>query len=455
MGQKNYSVLTSIIASVCIFVYLAALVYAGIKLYISIDERRITAEREFFDLADRASSAGVLGFMDQPFITAIEDAIAESRTIEGVIISGPDGEYAFEREGGGVIAWVNGSPRFKSRPDLIGDPLFLPLRIEGLRNGNIRAAALAVDYSLVSGVLKQTLVMVLAALALAFFTLLLESLVGKNRWVEISPSPEERFDPLSGRPLRQDEIAPRSRYSRPPYRPVREPPPPPAVPPAPPPPAPSPPAPPVPKAEPLPETAPPEPVRETAKETPSPEEDRAAPPLRENDGAGPRGLFSPHGNIGWEDYTLERLAAELHRCASFEQDLVFIVMEFRNFRRPDDGFYNEFADEAVNFFTLRDLIFEKGKQGISIIYPNIDLDMGFTRAEEFHSRLMSKYSFTSKTDLCIGISSRSGRLVDAERIVFEASEALARALEDPVSHIVAFKSDPEKYREFVRTKGSG
>ncbi|MDR0602573.1 MAG: hypothetical protein LBG42_09365 [Treponema sp.] len=430
MGQKNNTFITSIIASICIFVYLAALVYAGLKLYISIDERRIIAEREFFDLADRASSAGVLGFMDQPFINAIEDAIAESRTIEGVIISGPDGEYAFEREGSGVVAWVNDSPRFKSRPDLIRNPS-LPLRIEGRRNVNIQAAVLVVDYSLVTGILKQTLIMVLASLALAFFTLLLESLLGKNRLQGISPAPGESSDPFAARRPRQEAVTPRFR----PPRPVREPD--------------------VPEAEgPDPGTA-----RKTAHEAEREEAlpNRDIPPPRDNaaDEAGPRGLFSPHGNIGWEDYTLERLSAELHRCASFEQDLVFIVMEFRNQKRPDDGFYNEFADDAVNFFTLRDLIFEKGKRGISIIYPNIDLDMGFAKAEEFHSRLMSKYSFTSKTDLCIGLSSRSGRLVDAERIVFEASEALARALEDPVSHIVAFKSDPEKYREFIRAKDSG
>jgi hypothetical protein len=40
--------------------------------------------------------------------------------------------------------------------------------------------------------------------------------------------------------------------------------------------------------------------------------------------------------------------------------------------------------------------------------------------------------------------------VDAGRITFEAEEALQRALADPVSYIVAFKSDPEKYRAFVR-----
>jgi hypothetical protein len=196
-----------------------------------------------------------------------------------------------------------------------------------------------------------------------------------------------------------------------------------------------------------------------------PAERPAAPPVKQGVPAaapaelpsgdpGPKGLFSPRGNIGWEEYTNERLAAELHRCASFEQDLVFIIMEFRDLDRIDDSFYRQFAEDSVNFFTLRDLIFERGERGISIIYPNIDLETGFAKSEEFHNRILSKYSpvFKSKTDLCIGLSSRSGRLVDAERIVFEAAEALAKALEDPISHIVAFKSDPEKYRDFIASQ---
>jgi hypothetical protein len=36
----------------------------------------------------------------------------------------------------------------------------------------------------------------------------------------------------------------------------------------------------------------------------------------------------------------------------------------------------------------------------------------------------------------------------------EAGKALEKALGDPVSHIVAFKSDPEKYREFIRKQNS-
>jgi hypothetical protein len=68
---------------------------------------------------------------------------------------------------------------------------------------------------------------------------------------------------------------------------------------------------------------------------------------------------------------------------------------------------------------------------------------------------MGKYPSLIKvqTDLCMGLSACCGRPVDAERLMFEAEEALERALMDPVSHIVAFKSDPEKYREFMESRG--
>ncbi|MDR1239661.1 MAG: hypothetical protein LBK27_06080 [Treponema sp.] len=404
MRQKDTphkgSVLSALIASVCIIVYLAALVFAAIRIYANTRERHLVAEREFYDIADLAAAAGVLGFMDEPFIQTMYDALNSSRPLLALIISGPNGEYAFEKEPGTAINWVNNSPRFKTRFDISREPLYQPLQIPGQRNVNIQAVARTLDYGLIISILRQTLLAILAALALAFFTLLLESLIGKKPAPVYQdgprqPPPEEGRRNGAGVAVKQEP----ARYE----------------------------------------------------ETPTPE---APPPAGKNfageDPAGPRGLYSPNGNIGWEDYTQDRLAAELHRCASFEQDLVFIIMEFKE--RLPGGFYRQFAEDAVNFFTLRDLIFERGERGISIIYPNIDLDQGFSRSEEFHNRILSKYSgsFRAKTDLCIGLSSRAGRLVDAERIIFEATEALERALADPVSHIVAFKSDPEKYRAFVR-----
>ncbi|GHV94054.1 hypothetical protein AGMMS50293_03740 [Spirochaetia bacterium] len=390
---KKSSIISAIIASFCIIVYLVALVSALIRIYISVDERRIVAEREFFDIADLASSAGVLGFMDEPFIETITDALGSSRTLEALIITGPNGEYAFERQKDSAINWVNNSPRFKNRLDFSRQPLYLPLRIQNMRNVNIEARAGALDYGLLTGICKETLLLVLCGLVLAFFTLLLESLLGKSgekqRYApfnETSPVDNTVVDSAVGEPaVGESAVDERTDGER------------------------------------------------TVEDS-------------------PKGLYSPHGNIGWEEYTVDRLESELHRCASFEQDLTLVMMEFKS--PVDDRFFNQFAEDAIHYFTLRDLIFEKGKNGISVIYPNIDLETGFAKAEEFHNRILSKYAgvVRSKTDFCAGLSSRSGRLIDAERLMFEANEALERALSDPVSHIVAFKSDPEKYRAFIASQ---
>jgi GGDEF domain-containing protein len=191
----------------------------------------------------------------------------------------------------------------------------------------------------------------------------------------------------------------------------------------------------------------PEPPGEPAFDIPEPDStaESSAP-------AGPQGLYAPYSNIGWEAYTRDRLAAELHRCAAGEQDLVLMVMEITN--PAGDDLYYQTAEAAVKFFTLRDLMFERGSRGISLIIPNIDLDRGFSKAEQFRGRIIGSFpdTFPEKNDLRIGISSRSGRLIDADRILLEASQALKKAREDPVSSIVAFKSDPEKYRAFIASQ---
>ena len=165
-----------------------------------------------------------------------------------------------------------------------------------------------------------------------------------------------------------------------------------------------------------------------------------------------RSLYSPRSNLGWEAYTKDRLASELHRCAASEQDLVILLMECGEGVNCDGRLYKKIADEAVDLFNLHDLSFEYGDRGITVIFPNAGLDLGISKAEEFHSRLLkSSYdSFHSRNDFLVGISSRSGRLIEADRLLLEAQRALEKAKQEKDSPIVAFKSDPEKYRDFVR-----
>jgi len=363
-----------IVASICILVYLGALVSIVVRINTSMEQQRLIAEQEFFDLADQASAAGVLSFMDETFVDIIQKNLDASKALEGVIISGPNGEYGFERERGRAINYVNGSPRFRSRVDLSRQMLYLPLRIQGLRNVNIQAVAGALDYAELTVILRQALFLVVAALLLAFFALIMDSFQRKRNKAFSQPKAE------SGKEAKQTAAV-------------------------------------------------------------------------NADGYAAGGSYSQRGRIVREENTEARLTEELLRCAAEGQDLAFIVIEYKSI--SDESFYPRFTADAARFFSSRDFVCEKGEKGISVICPGFNLDTGFLNADEFHNRVMGKYPdyFKSKTDLCMGLSSRSGRPVNAERLIFEAEEALERAMMDPVSHIVAFKSDPEKYRAFMESRG--
>jgi len=400
-SRKN-STASVIIASLCICLYLGALVSAVIRIYVHIEDQRDTAANEFGYIANLAARTD--GFMDQQFIETVQNALNASATLEGLIISVPNGGYPFEKYAGRAISMANNSPRFINRFDFSRQPLFMPLNIP-MRNASIEARAAAVDYNLVTGILKQTLLLVCASLLLAFFTLLMQSLLEKSPVKAARSAPVYDTDPASGFYADKVDTAP---VSRPRQREQRK---------------------------------PPEPK----------------PPSRESKTRElPRGLYSPRGNIGWEEYTGTRLDSELLRCAANEQDVVYMVMEFKDLDVSDENFYLSFADDAVAFFTMRDLIFEKGERGIAVIVPNMELDAAIVKAGEFHDRCMEKYGrvFKSQTDLCVGLSSRAGRLIDAPRLMFEASEALEKALADPASHIIAFKSDPEKYRAYIASRNA-
>jgi hypothetical protein len=337
-----------------------------------MSQRRLVAEQEFYDISDLASSAGLLSFMDETFNDIILNRLKRCVALEGLIISGPNGEEGFEKEPGRALTWVNNSPRFRNRFDFSRQQLYQQLRIQGLRNVNIQAVAGAFDYEELSKILKKALLPVILSLVLAFFTLFISALRRKKS--------------MAGK-QKENKAG----------------------------------------------------EAETVKEMPR---------------QSARGGYSERGRVVREENTESRLTEELRRCAAAGQDLSFIALEFKMV--IDDPSYARFAADTARFFSSSDFICEKGERGISIICPGLNLDAGFLNAGEFHTRVMGKYPslIKSKTDLCIGLSARGGRPVDAERLMFEAEEALERAMMDPVSFIVAFKSDPEKYRAFMESRGN-
>jgi hypothetical protein len=504
--------LPTIVALVCILIYVAAVLFAAYRVYISVQQQQRVAEQELDRVREFLSQNGP-SFLDAANRAKLQERTAASKTIEGIIITGSFGsELTFEREQGRVVSSEGGPHSFKSGFGLINLPA-RQVTIEGLRNVNIYAVSNIIDYPYFILILKQTLLAVLAALALSFITLILEAVLGKSSGAEARELPRDSVSGESSESVdygedsnedfstgdgdagedfstREDDdeidesffddvdaasndekqsssfesnddsteddgdlgdfeftdlssgdsgsenepAADESNFDLDDFLDEEELE--------------------LPAGESLglPEDDLDEPVDNYDFTDDSEVRDVTEKP---STGSGPKGLYSPHGNIGWEEYTQDRLASEIHRCAASEQDLVVLLLECGETVDCTEDLFNKLASEAVQFFNLKDLTFVKGGKGISVIIPNADLDHGIRKAEEFHARIMGAYrdDFSSKGDLLVGISSRSGRLIDAERLLFEASNALAKA--GPQTPIVAFKSDPEKYRDFIRKGSAG
>jgi len=438
-GEAGGFAASSVVAAICILVYIAAIAFAAVSVYRSVEERKAVAEREFNNVADKASSeAAERGFMSLPYQEAMRNAVVNSRTIEAIIISGPSGDYPFERSTGAAVDWEGNRPRFRTILGNSRNFFHLPLMVEGQRNITLRAVYSALDKGFFISTLKTSLAAVLGGLALAFLTLTIESLRRKSAGVpardfaytgtrvsaapENAPVPEPAVYEAAPPPAREQAAFPRrsgADYDRGAAR-VNEG-----------------------RAGAV-SAAPP-------KNTPVPEPavyEAASPPAREQT------AFPPRSGAASEAYARERLASELHRCASFEQDLVFFVMEFTGGDAISADAHRFFMEEAAAFFGDGSLVFERGGNGLFVITPGETLEQGLAKAAGFHSRLAENAPrLFGGAELCAGLSSRLGRLVDAERLMLEAGQALNKALTDPGSRVIAFKSDPEKYRDFLRRRG--
>lgn len=162
-----------------------------------------------------------------------------------------------------------------------------------------------------------------------------------------------------------------------------------------------------------------------------------------------QGLFSPASGFGWESYLSTRLESELVRAASSEQDLALALIKVPGMTKEAD-YYGNVCQALQNFFQFKDFVFECNEDGFAAIMQHSDIDTAMQNAEVLHSELTSALKAAGQDSKpLIGISSRSLRLISAERLKNEAEQALLHAEEDPNSPIIAFRVNPEKYRKFI------
>ncbi len=186
---------------------------------------------------------------------------------------------------------------------------------------------------------------------------------------------------------------------------------------------------------------------------PARSDERAAAPSRspEPEGAGGSDgtpeLFSPTTGLGWKEHLDQRLKFELERAASFDQDLVLVVMALDDFdpSGPRDV-YAEAAAAVRRAFRFQDLTFEHGPGSFALLLPDQDIDGGIESVQRFRRGLPAGVS------LCSGLSSRNGRLVSGKTLLTEAERALEKARAEGPGRIVAFRADAEKYRGVISSK---
>lgn len=147
------------------------------------------------------------------------------------------------------------------------------------------------------------------------------------------------------------------------------------------------------------------------------------------------------------------LETELQKAISessqAENDMALIVLRFQEF----DG-DSETAKAIVSVINQKigtmGSIFNYSN-GYAVIVRNTNLDTALATAQALYSvlvRLLQDAHVNEK--LTIGISSRCERIISSQRFITEAEQAVLHAADDPENPIIAFRVNPEKYREYMQ-----
>lgn len=160
----------------------------------------------------------------------------------------------------------------------------------------------------------------------------------------------------------------------------------------------------------------------------------------------PNGLFSPVTGLGWESYLMTRLENEVNRAAASEMDIALFVIQIPGSKRESETIKKTCGYLAVQF-QFKDLLFEYKDDCIVAMKINMSLDEGLNFADKLHADITDIIE-ADGLQCFIGLSTRSIRIVAADRLLTEAEQALEHAKENH-ENVIAFRADSEKYRQYL------
>ena len=160
-----------------------------------------------------------------------------------------------------------------------------------------------------------------------------------------------------------------------------------------------------------------------------------------------KNIYSEITGISKEISLATKLENDLVHATSSEQDLSLFIVKI-----PGLLYSNEETKQIVNIllqqFLYRDTIFEFENDGFAVIKSDMTIEAAEEKADLIYKNIQELHL---EIPAFIGISSRSIRMLSADRLIKEAKEALNHAIEaKDESPIIGFHVDVEKYREYIK-----
>lgn len=160
-----------------------------------------------------------------------------------------------------------------------------------------------------------------------------------------------------------------------------------------------------------------------------------------------KNIYSEITGISKEISLITKLENDLVHATSSEQDLSLFIIKI-----PGLIYSNEETKQIVNIllqqFLYRDTIFEFENDGFAVIKSDMTIEAAEEKADLIYKNIQE---LNLENPAFIGISSRSIRMLSADRLIKEAKEALNHAIEaKDESPIIGFHVDVEKYREYIK-----
>lgn len=156
-------------------------------------------------------------------------------------------------------------------------------------------------------------------------------------------------------------------------------------------------------------------------------------------------VISYDSGVSKESNFIPSLEFQLLEAESENKDLALYIISIPELKNTNP-LYSQVGNFLASKFNSKQFVFEFKEDSFAVISKGTEINTAEDYVDSIYGELnsiISDFDFNA----FVGISCRSSRQLDANRLILEAAEALKHALEDTESPIIGFHVDIEKYNQ--------